>query len=159
VRLYLPVLWLPKQPLPSPPPPHPTPPSFPPQKINAASGERLAEARREIATMRALSHPSCLPLLDHAICTPGGPGGGSGAGGGSGPGGGGGGAAVLLLFPAFEDGTLAEELARLGATGRRMATEDVLDVFEQVGVGVGNGGEVRDEVGRSKGVGGVGLRA
>lgn len=43
-----------------------------------------------------------------------------------------GGFVVLLLFPAFEDGTLLDELQRLAAKGQRMQTQDVLDVFEQV---------------------------
>ncbi len=72
----------------------------------------------------------------------GGGGGGGGGGGafsslsaadGDGAGAGGRGYVVLLLSPAFEDGTLAEELQRLAAAGARMGTQDVLDVFEQVG--------------------------
>lgn len=112
--------------------------------------------------MTALSHPNCLPLLDHAIVPVAGGGGGGvgGSGGGfngssgvntsssslhphaplaAGGGGGGGssggrGYIAWLLFPAYEDGTLAEELQRLAAAGRRLATGDVLDIFEQVGV-------------------------
>ena len=115
------------------------------KKIAAASRERLADARREVEAMKALGaprgHPNCLPLLDHAVVAPGAGGGAGGGGGGAGVGGGGGSGSgsgapvVYLLFPCYEDGTLAEEVARLAARGRRMATADVLDVFEQVRAG------------------------
>jgi serine/threonine protein kinase len=115
----------------SPPPPSHTSPLT--WQINAASGDRLQQAKREIATMRALSHPNCLPLLDHAVCA-----GRAGAAASGGAGGGGRtpheGCTVLLLFPAFEDGTLFDELQRLAAARQRLATQDVLDVFEQVGL-------------------------
>ncbi|KAI8472757.1 MAG: hypothetical protein J3K34DRAFT_412989, partial [Monoraphidium minutum] len=38
------------------------------KRVNASSRDRLAAAKREVATMRALAHPNCLPLLDHAVC-------------------------------------------------------------------------------------------
>ncbi|GBF99323.1 serine threonine kinase [Raphidocelis subcapitata] len=106
------------------------------KRVFAASGERLRDAQREIETTRALAHPNCLPLLAHAAADAGAPGAGGGGGGargqGQGQGQGGGGRTVSMLFPAFEDGTLAEEVARLAAAGRRLGTADVLDIFEQV---------------------------
>lgn len=37
------------------------------KKILASSSEKLAEAKREIQVLQALSHVNCLPLLAHAI--------------------------------------------------------------------------------------------
>jgi serine/threonine protein kinase len=123
------------------------------KRLHAATRERLECARREIEAMRAVApHGGCLELLDYAIAPAAGAApGGSAAGGGAreldilgrpavdGPGGavtggGGGGAGwvVCMLTPAFEDGTLADEVAALHKTGARLSPSDVLDVFEQV---------------------------
>lgn len=40
---------------------------FPALQIIAASGDKLADAKREIEVLKSLSHPNCLPLLEHAI--------------------------------------------------------------------------------------------
>lgn len=37
------------------------------RQLLAGSAEKLAEAQREVAVLRALSHVNCLPLLGHAI--------------------------------------------------------------------------------------------
>ncbi|WIA39605.1 hypothetical protein OEZ86_005687 [Tetradesmus obliquus] len=87
------------------------------KKIIAASGEKLSAARKEVEVLRALSHVHCLHLLDHAInpCSS---------------------SSslaynVLLVFPAYEDGTLADELERLSAAGRQLSSHQVLDIFRQ----------------------------
>ncbi|WIA39603.1 hypothetical protein OEZ86_005687 [Tetradesmus obliquus] len=91
------------------------------KKIIAASGEKLSAARKEVEVLRALSHVHCLHLLDHAInpCSS---------------------SSslaynVLLVFPAYEDGTLADELERLSAAGRQLSSHQVLDIFRQICAG------------------------
>ncbi|WIA19338.1 hypothetical protein OEZ85_003970 [Tetradesmus obliquus] len=92
------------------------------KKIIAASGEKLSAARKEVEVLRALSHVHCLHLLDHAInpCSSS-----SSLA-----------YSVLLVFPAYEDGTLADELERLAAAGRQLSSHQVLDIFRQICAGV-----------------------
>lgn len=40
---------------------------------------------------------------------------------------------AYLLFPAYPDGTLADEVERLRSTGSSLKTAQVLDIFQQVG--------------------------
>lgn len=40
---------------------------------------------------------------------------------------------AYLLFPAYPDGTLAEEVERLRSSGSSLTTAQVLDIFQQVG--------------------------
>jgi hypothetical protein len=99
---------------------HAAPPSphTPLVQILAGSSEKLAEAKREIAVLQALSHANCLPLLHHAINT-------------RGPGGGGSRAAeVLLVFPAYQVRWLA--VVRRGCS----RTASLARSCQTVGVGV-----------------------
>ncbi|KAF6249724.1 kinase-like domain-containing protein [Scenedesmus sp. NREL 46B-D3] len=94
------------------------------KKIIAASGEKLSAAKKEVEVLLALAHAHCLHLLDHAIH----PSSSSSSLAYN----------VLLVFPAFEDGTLADELERLAAAGRQLSSHHVLDIFRQVCSGVGH---------------------
>lgn len=74
-------------------------------QIIAASGDSLAAAKKEIEVLKSLSHPNCCPLLNHAtnLCSHHG----SLA------------YNVLLVFPAYEVGTVAssEHLKPLTSAG------------------------------------------
>eukprot|EP00775_Hariotina_reticulata_P010618 gene10618-10776_t len=95
------------------------------KKILAASGEKLREAKREVEVLKQLSHINCLPLLDHAIHQ-------------NGQNNSTLSYTVLLVFPAYQDGNLADELERLGAAGQKLSRQQVLDIFRQVCAGVGH---------------------
>lgn len=95
------------------------------KRIFVAGGEQMEAARREVEALRALQHANVLPLLDWCVAD-GGP---ASVAGPLGAFASGGATAVprdepcaacqsvMLLFPAYQDGTLQEEIDRLAAAG------------------------------------------
>lgn len=93
------------------------------KKILAGSAEQLASAKSEVSVLQALSHVNCLPLLAHSITQS------SSAAAGRAY-------EVLLVFPAYQDGTLLNELDRLAVEGSRLSSRQVLEIFRQICAGV-----------------------
>ena len=127
------------------------------QQVLAPGGEQLDQIQREIDIHASLCHPSILPLLAYDIQLGSSPG----------PAGpsqlrnystntsaslqldhvavdmepslpGAGDATAYLLFPAYPDGTLAEEVERLAQStaGPKLTAQQVLGIFAQVGTRV-----------------------
>eukprot|EP00877_Chromochloris_zofingiensis_P009930 jgi/Chrzof1/5190/Cz15g15140.t1 len=92
------------------------------KKVIAATGEQLTNAKREIEFMQLFRHPNLLPLLQHAVL----------------PLQSDSGLAyiIYMLTPAYQDGTLVEELDRLRVQGRMLPTQEVLHLFSQVCQGI-----------------------
>eukprot|EP00887_Chlorella_sp_A99_P007826 scaffold20.g7826.t1 len=83
----------------------------------------LKQAQHEVAVMRQLHHPNLLPLLDAATVEQRLPEGATRR-------------AVLMLFPLYEAGSLADLVQRLASEGRQLPLCDVLDIFVQVCAGL-----------------------
>jgi serine/threonine kinase 16 len=93
------------------------------KKTMANGDDMLRLIESEVTTLRELQHPNLLHLVDSCITS-------------SRTSTGGMLYEAYLLFPAYEDGTLAAELDRLAAAGVRLPTHTVLSILLQLCLGV-----------------------